>query len=111
MDCLFCKIIDKKIPAKIEYEDGEVLAFHDIHPQAPKHVLFIPKNHISQVSELTDSDCGVAGALLTKAKKIADCLGVKDYRLVFNNGPEAGQTVFHIHMHLLAGRKLSWPPG
>ena len=111
MDCLFCKIIRKEIPAKIEYEDEDVLAFHDINPQAPVHILVIPKKHISQISELQESDSVMAGRVIVRAKKIAEERKWRDYRLLFNNGPEAGQTVYHIHMHLLSGRKMTWPPG
>ena len=111
MDCLFCKIINKEIKSKIEFEDEDILAFHDINPQAPSHVLVIPKRHIAKVSDLTPADAETAGKLLLGAKKIAASRGWTDYRLVFNNGPEAGQTVFHIHLHLLSGRRMTWPPG
>ncbi len=111
MDCLFCKIIRKEIPAKIEYEDEDVLAFHDINPQAPVHILIIPKKHYAKVSDLSESDSQAMGQLMVKAKKIAEERKWRDYRLLINNGPEAGQTVYHIHMHLLSGRKMTWPPG
>ncbi|MSR78288.1 MAG: histidine triad nucleotide-binding protein [Candidatus Omnitrophica bacterium] len=110
-DCLFCKIIEKKIPAKIEYEDPEFLAFYDIHPQAPSHLLIIPKKHIEQIGDLQDVDETLIGRLILRAKQIAKKNSWKDYRLVFNSGLEAGQTVFHIHLHLLSGRKMDWPPG
>ena len=110
-DCLFCKIIEKKIPAKIEYEDPDFLAFHDINPQAPIHVLLIPKKHITSMSALQDSDEKLMGQLILRAKTIAEKREWKDYRFVFDNGLEAGQTVFHIHLHLLSGRKMAWPPG
>ena len=109
--CLFCQIVDKKIPAKILYEDAETLAFYDINPQAPVHLLIIPKKHLAQVSDLSEKDTALAGTLIQTAKKIAAENSWKNYRLVFNNGEEAGQSVFHIHLHLLSGRRMSWPPG
>ena len=110
-DCLFCKIIKREIPSKPAYEDGEVYAFHDINPQAPTHILLTSKKHIAGVRELTTADLNLAGKLIYEAKQLADSLGLKSYRLVFNQGPEAGQSVFHIHLHLLSGRRLNWPPG
>lgn len=110
-DCLFCKIIEKKIPAKIEYEDKDVLAFYDISPQAPTHLLFIPKKHLEKISVVSSEDELLIGKVIFCAKKIAEKKGWKDYRLVLNNGLEAGQTVFHLHFHLLSGRKMNWPPG
>lgn len=110
-DCLFCRILKKEIPSKPVYEDGEVYAFHDINPQAPTHVLVIPKKHIAGVNELEAEDEKIAGRLIRQAKQIADSLKLKSYRLVFNQGPEAGQSVFHLHLHLLGGRRMTWPPG
>ena len=110
-DCLFCRILKKEIPSRPVYEDETVYAFHDIHPQAPTHVLMIPKKHVAGVAELTPGDEMAAGRLIVQAKRIADSLGLKSYRLVFNSGPEAGQSVFHLHLHLLGGRRMSWPPG
>lgn len=110
-DCLFCRIIEKKIPAKLEYEDEQVLAFQDINPQAPIHLLLIPRQHIAMIGDLQPSEASIAGALIFRAKEIAASRGWKDYRLLFNNGPEAGQTVYHIHLHLLSGRRFAWPPG
>ncbi|MCD6234749.1 MAG: histidine triad nucleotide-binding protein [Candidatus Marinimicrobia bacterium] len=111
-DCLFCKIIKGDIPSTKVYEDEDVLAFRDINPQAPEHILIIPKVHIDRVENLSDDQGDVAGKLVIAAKKIARQLGISNgYRLVFNNGPLAGQEVEHIHLHLLAGRKFSWPPG
>ena len=110
-ECLFCSIIDKKIKAKIEYEDENILAFYDINPQAPVHILVIPKKHIDKISSLTEKDSELVGKVILGAKKIAAGKGWNDYRLLFNNGPEAGQTVYHIHLHLLSGRKMHWPPG
>lgn len=113
MDCLFCKIINGDIPADIVYQDDDVLGFKDVNPQAPTHVLFIPKKHIATVNDLETDDAQLAGKLYLAAKKVASDLGVADdgYRLVMNCNAGAGQTVFHIHLHMLAGRALSWPPG
>jgi histidine triad (HIT) family protein len=112
-DCLFCKIIDRKIPASIVYEDDRVLAFNDINPQAPTHVLVIPKRHIASLNELTAEDDGIVGELTRRAAAIALDRGIAEggYRTVFNTNRDAGQTVFHIHLHLLGGRSLAWPPG
>ena len=113
MDCLFCKIIAGEIPAKILYEDQNVIAFEDIMPQAPVHFLVIPKKHISTLNDVTDSDTLAMGALPIIASKIAKQKGVAEdgYRTVMNCNENGGQTVYHIHMHVLAGRKLNWPPG
>jgi len=112
-DCLFCKIIDKKIPAKIAYEDDKVLAFYDLSPQAPVHILLIPKKHIASINDLPEEDSGIIGYLHLIAKKLARELQIdkSGFRLVINNGPDAGQAVSHIHLHVLGGRKLQWPPG
>ena len=110
-DCLFCKMIRKEIKPKIEFEDESILAIHDINPQAPAHILLIPKKHIEKIADLKPEDSFLMGTLLLRAKEIAERNKFKDYRLVFNNGSEAGQTVYHIHMHLLSGRRMSWPPG
>ena len=114
-ECLFCKIRDGEIPANLIYEDDDVLAFHDVNPQAPIHVLIIPRKHISTVNDINveDGDALVMGKLISVAKTIAAQEGVSDegYRLVVNTNQQAGQTVFHIHMHLLAGRSMAWPPG
>ena len=112
-DCLFCKILQKQIPSKTVYEDDEVYAFHDIRPRAPVHVLIIPKVHIAKIADIGENEVPAVGKLVLAAKKIADMLNVseKGYRLVFNNGPQAGQEVYHIHLHLLAGRDMTWPPG
>jgi len=110
-DCLFCKIIRKEISAKVEYEDEDMLVFHDVNPQAPVHLLMIPKKHIEGVEAMSESDQKLLGGLLYRAKQMADEKGWKHYRLVFNNGAEAGQSVFHVHLHLLSGRRMSWPPG
>jgi len=112
-DCLFCKIIEKKIPAKIAYEDDKVLAFHDIGPQAPVHVLIIPKEHIPAVDSLTEKHQELVGHIHLIAQKLARELKISKtgYRLVINNGQDAGQAVAHLHLHLLGGRKMQWPPG
>ena len=113
MDCLFCKIANREIPVKIIFEDTDLVAFEDINPQAPVHVLIIPKEHIERVSDLTASNCDLAGRLILAANRIAAERGVRDsgYRVVFNCNKDAGQAVLHLHLHLLAGRKFSWPPG
>jgi histidine triad (HIT) family protein len=110
---LFEKIIAREIPAQIVYEDELVLAFWDIAPQAPTHVLLIPKKPIPRMAEAAPSDHQVLGHLLLKAAEVAEKLGLKQggYRLVFNNGPDAGEAVPHLHCHILGGRKMSWPPG
>lgn len=113
MNCLFCKIINKKIPSKIVYEDERVFAFEDINPQAPVHILIIPKKHISTTLDITHEDNELIGHLFQAANKIAKDRGVAErgFRLVMNCNPESGQTVYHIHIHLLAGRVMHWPPG
>ncbi len=112
-DCLFCKIRDGEIPATTIYEDDDVLAFEDVNPQAPTHVLIIPKKHISTVNDLQDDDAALVGRLYLAAKKITADTGVAEdgYRLVMNCNEKAGQTVFHLHLHVLAGRNMTWPPG
>ena len=112
-DCLFCNIINKSVPAKIVFENNSVLAFEDIKPQAPVHVLIIPKKHILSINDIEFEDREVCGEMLLAAKKIAKDLKINDsgYRTIFNTNQDGGQTVFHIHMHLLGGRKLKWPPG
>lgn len=113
MDCLFCKIASNEIPAKIAYQDDQVVAFHDINPQAPHHVLIIPRKHIANINELEEADNALIGTMTQIAKKLAKEMGMADsgYRLVMNCNAGAGQTVFHIHMHVLGGRTLRWPPG
>ena len=109
--CLFCRIVRREIPAKVIHEDEHTLAFRDIDPKAPTHVLIIPKQHIATLNDATDAT--VMGRLLVAAKDIAAAEGIADvgYRMVINCGAGAGQTVFHVHLHLLGGRKLAWPPG
>ena len=112
-DCLFCRIARKEIPAAIVYEDERLLAFSDINPQAPLHALLIPKRHIDSLNALSSDDDALVGEMIRRAAAIAREKGYADrgYRTVFNTNADAGQTVFHIHLHILAGRGLSWPPG
>lgn len=112
-NCLFCRIVAGDIPAKIAYQDDDVVAFHDINPQAPLHVLVIPRKHIATINDLQADDAEIVGKLFLVAQQIATEAGYSDdgYRVVMNCGVDAGQTVFHIHLHLLAGRRLTWPPG
>ncbi len=107
-DCLFCIIAEKKIPSKIVRETPEWLAFRDLHPQAPAHILVIPRRHVDTVKDL---DATTAGLLVEAAKSVAKEEGLSSYRLVFNCGSEAGQSVWHVHLHLLGGRTMHWPPG
>lgn len=112
MTTLFGKIVRREIPADIVYEDELCLAFRDINPQAPTHVLLIPKKEIDRLSSAAAGDQALLGHLMLAAGKVAKQLGVDDaFRLVVNNGAQAGQTVFHLHLHILAGRSLKWPPG
>ena len=109
---LFEKIAAREIPAGIVYEDAEVLAFRDIHPQAPVHVLIVPKRPIPRIAEAGAGDQALLGQLLLKAAEVARQLGLANgYRLVINNGPDGGETVPHLHCHILGGRPLAWPPG
>ena len=112
-DCLFCKMVSGDITPDTVYEDDQVLAFRDLNPQAPLHVLVIPRQHISTLNELNDSNEQLAGHLLAAAAKIAAREGYADsgYRTVMNCNADGGQTVFHLHLHLLAGRKMQWPAG
>jgi len=112
-DCLFCKIARREIPASVVYEDERVLAFNDINPQAPTHLLIIPKRHIATLNDLSTEDDRLVGELVRRAAAIAAERGLAagGYRTVFNTNREAGQTVFHIHLHLLGGRQMTWPPG
>lgn len=111
-DCLFCKIAAGEIPAEKLYEDDEMLAFRDISPQAPTHFLVIPKKHLVDVSSVQEADEQLMGKLLRKTAEIAADNGIAEgFRVVINSGPGAGQLVFHIHMHILGGRPMNWPPG
>jgi histidine triad (HIT) family protein len=113
MGCLFCNIVEKKVPADVVYEDEHALAFRDIRPVAPTHVLTIPKKHIAAIHDLEDGDADAIGRVFVAARRVADQLGLtaEGYRLVVNDGDAAGQTVHHIHVHVLGGRRLTWPPG
>jgi len=112
-DCLFCKIIAREIPASIVYEDDRVLAFTDINPQAPTHLLVVPKRHIASLNDLSADDDQSVGEVVRRAAAIAKERGISagGFRTVFNTNRDAGQTVFHIHLHLLGGRQMHWPPG
>ena len=112
-DCLFCKIVDGDIPADIVYESDSLVAFRDIAPKAPTHVLLIPRRHIATMNDLEDDHASLAGELFVTAAKIAADEGLAEdgYRVVMNCNEAAGQSVFHIHLHLLGGRHMSWPPG
>lgn len=110
-NCLFCKITAGDIPAEKLYEDDEILAFRDIAPQAPVHFLVIPKKHIKGPADLAAEDEQLIGRIMRVGGEVAAKEGIKHYRFVFNNGEQAGQTVFHIHMHVLGGRSMQWPPG
>ncbi len=109
MDCIFCKIINREIPSNIIYEDDKIIAFHDVNPMAPVHGLVIPKKHISSLSEITCEDSDLIGHLVSMMPEIADKLNVKDsgYRVVVNSGKDGGQTVFHLHFHILGGKELN----
>jgi histidine triad (HIT) family protein len=113
MGCLFCNIVSRKIPSQIVHENDHVLAFRDINPAAPTHVLVIPKKHIVGMHDLTREDAALVGELFLAARDVAEQLGLheKGYRVVANNGPDAGQSVFHLHVHVLGGRQMAWPPG
>ena len=112
MSTIFGKVISREIPATIVYEDEHCLAFRDINPQAPTHVLLIPKKEIARLIDASDEDRALLGHLMLTAGKIARDLGAGEaFRLVVNNGAEAGQSVFHLHLHILAGRHMTWPPG
>jgi histidine triad (HIT) family protein len=111
--CLFCRIARKEIPASVIYEDDELVVFNDINPQAPLHALVIPKRHVATLNDLSSADDALVGNMVRRAAAIASEKGYAEggFRTVFNTNAQAGQTVFHIHLHLLAGRGLSWPPG
>jgi len=112
-ECIFCQIVNKEIPAKIVYEDDKIVAFDDINPQAPVHVLLIPKEHFASLEEIPEERKDLLGHILIKARQVALEKGIQEsgYRIVLNTGRDSGQDVFHIHFHVLGGRRMSWPPG
>ena len=112
-NCIFCKIVAKEIPAQVVYEDEHVLAFEDLNPQAPCHVLVIPKKHITTANDMVAEDRETLGQMLLAGQKVAALKGIdqKGYRFVMNTGQDGGQSVYHIHLHVLGGRPLTWPPG
>ena len=110
-DCLFCKIVAGDIPAEVVVETDRAVAFRDLSPQAPTHVLVVPRDHHPNAAALAASDAAVTAHLVEVAAQVVGQEGLEDYRLVFNTGPDAGQTVFHVHLHVLAGRTFGWPPG
>jgi histidine triad (HIT) family protein len=112
-DCLFCKIVARAIPAQIVHENDHVLAFRDVRPVAPTHALVVPKKHVAGIHDAGKEDVALLGELLLAARDVAEQLGLGSdgYRIVVNQGPNAGQSVFHIHVHVLGGRTMSWPPG
>ena len=112
-DCLFCKVVAGEIPGAVIYEDQDLVAFKDINPQAPLHALIVPRRHIATLNDLEANEDALVGSMLRRAAALAKTHGYADrgYRTVFNCNREAGQTVFHLHLHLLAGRGMSWPPG
>jgi histidine triad (HIT) family protein len=113
LDCLFCRIVEKTLPANIVYESEEVLGFKDVRPQAPVHLLFIPKKHVSGVHEVTSAQADAVGPLVVAANHVARQEKISDsgFRLVINSKADGGQTVDHLHLHLMGGRKMAWPPG
>ena len=111
-DCIFCKLANGEIPANVAYEDDRIFCFHDADPQAPVHVLMIPKKHIASIDDVTDEDADLMGYMMTKIKDVAASLGLENgYRVVINCGEDGFQTVKHLHLHILGKRKLTWPPG
>ena len=112
-DCLFCKIVDRTIPAELIFEDEKIVAFNDINPKAPVHVLIIPKEHFASLNDIPEEKKELLSHILLRARRIAQNIGIKEkgYRIVLNTGKESGQEVFHIHFHLLGGRRMTWPPG
>jgi histidine triad (HIT) family protein len=112
-DCLFCRIVAGEIPSDRVLQDDEIIAFRDINPQAPTHVLVIPRRHVADVGALTDADAdaGVLSALFHGVRRVVETEGLRSYRIVSNTGAEAGQSVDHLHLHVLGGRSMAWPPG
>lgn len=112
MDCIFCKIANKSIPSNLLYEDEKMVIFKDLNPEAPIHLLAIPKNHISSLAEITEENSSVISHIFSKIAELKSFLGIEnDFRIVCNCGENSGQTVMHLHFHILSGRKLKWPPG
>ena len=112
LPCLFCRIAAKEVPAGIVYDDGDVVAFRDLSPQAPTHVLVIPRRHVATLNDMVEVDAALLGAMMLVAKKVALAAGLAaGYRVVTNCGPDGGQSVSHLHLHVLGGRPMSWPPG
>jgi histidine triad (HIT) family protein len=112
-DCLFCRIVAKEIPGSVAHEDARLVAFSDINPQAPMHVLIVPRRHIPTLNDLTPGDDGLVGEMVRLGASLAAARGhaAGGYRMVFNCNADAGQSVFHLHLHVLGGRRLGWPPG
>lgn len=110
-DCLFCRIAAGEIPAEIVFQDEKVVVFRDISPKAPTHVLAIPRRHLASAADLTDADGDLLAALFGAMRRVAEEAGLAGYRILSNVGPESGQSVFHLHFHLLGGRPMAWPPG
>jgi len=112
-DCVFCEIVDKKMADEMIYEDDDLVAFHDINPQAPSHILIVPRKHIPNLSGVEEEDTHLLGKMISVARNIAkeNQFGEKGFRIALNEGKDGGQTIFHLHMHLLSGRRLMWPPG
>ena len=113
MPCLFCEIAAGKVPARVAYQDDDLVAFHDVNPQAPSHVLIIPRKHITSLLDLAPEDDALIGKIVRRARDLAEelKLGERGFRVLFNAGPDAGYSVYHVHLHLVGGRKLGWPPG
>jgi histidine triad (HIT) family protein len=112
-DCLFCKIVNKKIPSELIFEDERIVAFNDINPQAPIHILIIPKEHFASLNDVPEEKADILGHILARARQIAQNIGIQEsgYRIVLNTERDSGQEVYHIHFHLLGGRRMTWPPG
>jgi histidine triad (HIT) family protein len=113
VSCLFCEIVAGRIPTKVAYKDDDIVAFHDINPQGPTHVLVVPRRHITSLLDVTPADDALLGSLVRRARDLAVEQGLDErgFRLVFNCGPDAGYSVYHIHLHLVGGRRMGWPPG
>jgi histidine triad (HIT) family protein len=113
LECVFCNILRGEMPAEFVYEDERIVAFRDINPQAPVHVLILPRKHIPSTNQITPGDVGILGEMILVARKVAEIEGVADsgYRLVINCNEDSGQEIYHLHLHLLGGRRMTWPPG